>query len=139
MKIEFYEFGGVDERLLKYAVIVASYRGKWIFVRHGERNTWEIPGGRREPDENITDTASRELREETGALKFQIKSVCVYSVEKDGCKSYGGLFYAQVEGLGKLPDMEIAEIRLSDTLPEKLTYPLIQPYLFAKAIGLESK
>lgn len=47
-------------------------------LTHEERDTWKIPGGRREECEDIADTGSRELREETGALKFQIKSVCVY-------------------------------------------------------------
>ena len=27
--------------------------GKWVFCRHKERNTWEIPGGHREMGEAI--------------------------------------------------------------------------------------
>ena len=31
--------------------------------------------------ENILETAKRELQEETGAIKFEIKPICVYSVK----------------------------------------------------------
>jgi 8-oxo-dGTP diphosphatase len=30
---------------LIYSVIAARYAGKWIFVKHHDRLTWEIPGG----------------------------------------------------------------------------------------------
>lgn len=32
----------VDESLLKYAVVIARYRGQWVFVRSRER--WEETG-----------------------------------------------------------------------------------------------
>jgi hypothetical protein len=38
-----------------------------------------------------------------------------------------------VNALGELPkEMEIKEIIVADNLPEKLTYPAIQPYLFER-------
>ena len=51
---------------LKYSVIAAQYRGKWIFCRHKARTTWEIPGGHIEPGETSDQAAFRELWEETG-------------------------------------------------------------------------
>ncbi len=59
-----------EDSLLKYAVIIAVFEGKYVFVRHKERSTFEIPGGHREINENIEETARRELWEETGADKF---------------------------------------------------------------------
>lgn len=54
-------------------------------------------------------------------------------MDRDGEVTYGGLFYADVDVLGKIPEeMEIAEIQLFDKLPENLTYPGIQPYLYER-------
>lgn len=132
--VEFYGLNDIADGLLKFAVIVAKYNGRWIFCRHKQRTTWEIPGGHRESGENILDTAKRELYEETGAVKYDIKPLCVYSVSKNGKITYGLLCFANVMTLGKLsPEMEIGEIRLFDAIPENLTYPAIQPYLFEKA------
>lgn len=115
---------------LKYVVIGAKYKNQWIFVRHRERETWEIPGGHIEPGETPDDAASRELREETGAEIFSIKPIAAYSVEKDEKITFGRLYFADIQVLGRLSDSEIAEIILLDQLPPNLTYPSIQPILF---------
>ena len=47
MQVNFYE--KVDDHLLRFAVIVARHRGKWVFCKHRERDTYELPGGHREP------------------------------------------------------------------------------------------
>ena len=101
-EVKFYGIEEVDHSLLKIAVIVSRYMGKWVLCRHKNRNTWEIPGGHREEDEEIVDTAKRELYEETGAIKFDILPVCIYSITQ-----YGMLFYADIKELGSLPESEI--------------------------------
>lgn len=124
--VTFYNQTEIADELLKFTVIAAKHNGKWIFCRHKQRTTWEIPGGHREPDEDILNTAKRELYEETGATEFEIKLVCVYCFN-----DYGMLCFAEVKTLGELPpEMEIGEIKLFDTLPEELTYPAIQPHLY---------
>ena len=133
MKVTFYDLNTIGNDQLKYAVIVARHKGKWIFVKHKERETWEIPGGHREEGENILDTASRELKDETGALYFTTKPICIYSVSTSETETFGQLFLAEVETLETLPNFEIGELLLADMLPENLTYPLIQPLLFKKA------
>jgi 8-oxo-dGTP diphosphatase len=119
-----------DPTGLKYVIIITKFRGKWVFVRNRQRVTWEIPGGHIEPDETPDYAASRELMEETGALEFNIHAVSDYSVEIEGINTTGRLYYAQITKMGNLPEYEIAEVILLDQLPEKLTYPLIQPILF---------
>ena len=79
LEVKFYDT--VDDSLLKFAVIISQSNGKWVFCKHKERSTWEVPGGHREPGEDILDTAKRELYEETGAIDFEIDSVCVSDID----------------------------------------------------------
>lgn len=111
---------------LKYAVVAARYEGKWIFCRHKERASWEIPGGHVEPGETPLEAARRELYEETGALDADIHIVGAYML----CDC-GLLCFAEVKTLGPIPvDSEIAEIRLFDSLPEDLTYGIVHVRLY---------
>ena len=78
MKVRFYD--EIEDERLKFAVIVSRYQNKWVFCKHKQRDTYEIPGGHRENGETILETARRELYEETGALEYSIQPICVYSV-----------------------------------------------------------
>lgn len=121
----------IPDEKLAYAVIAAKYHGQWIFCRHKQRTTWEIPGGHREAGESVDDCARRELYEETGALGYELKPLRVYSASDGHGIGYGMLYYAEVTELGELPEeFEIGEVRLCDILPHELTYPEIQGYLF---------
>lgn len=134
-EVKFYD--EVDDKLLKYAVIIAKTNGKWIFCKHKERDTYEIPGGHREPGENILDAAKRELYEETGAIKYKIKPVCVYSVtflnDLNPEETFGMLYFADAFELEKELHSEIEKIIITETLPDNWTYPLIQPKLIDEA------
>ncbi len=132
----FYDEGQYDAAALRYVVIMTGEGERWLFARHRERTTWEVPGGHIEPGETPLEAAARELFEETGALRWQLQPVCAYGVgtnEERGTPS-GLLCLARVEERGPLPPMEIAEVRACDALPAALTYPDIQPALFAKAL-----
>ncbi|WRS26457.1 NUDIX domain-containing protein [Oscillospiraceae bacterium MB08-C2-2] len=129
MKVGLHHLDEIDHSLLKYAVVVSEYEGKWIFCKHKERSTWELPAGHREPGEPILETAGRELYEETGALEYKLTPICIYSMT-DVTTEYGFLCYASVQKLGPIPPLEMEKIELFDAVPEPLTYPWIQPELF---------
>lgn len=135
MIVRFYE--EVEDKLLKFAVIIAKTEGKYVFCKHRDRDTLEIPGGHREPGEAISETAKRELYEETGAVAFDIKPVCVYSVQAednlDGQESFGMLYYAEITDFETELHSEIEKIVIMNGLPEKWTYPEIQPKLLEEA------
>jgi 8-oxo-dGTP diphosphatase len=136
MHVHFYETA--DDTLLKFAVIVSKSNGKWVFCKHKERDTYEVPGGHRENGETILEAAKRELFEETGAIVFDIKPVCVYSVtgktrvNETGEESFGMLYYAEISAFEKELHSEMEQVLLLDELPGKWTYPQIQPLLIAE-------
>lgn len=137
MYTEMHELGTIADEVLQFAVIMAKCQDKWVFVKHKLRETWEIPGGHREPGEPINQTAARELWEETGARVFCLQPICDYSVTREEAKeaSFGRLFRAEVEEFAQLPESEIRQVALFASLPKQLTYPEIQPLLFQRAVG----
>lgn len=71
------------------------------------------------------------MNEETGAVDFDIKPICVYSVkgktrvsENDDEESYGMLFIANILSFEEIHS-EIEKIIICDNLIDKWTYPSI--------------
>lgn len=134
IQVNFHE--STDDSLLKFAVIIAKSEGKWVFCKHKDRDTYEVPGGHREAGETIIETARRELMEETGAKDFTIKPVTVYSVKgKTRVNNdpeeeiYGMVFVADITAFDKELHSEMEKILITDTLVDNWTYPMIQPQL----------
>ena len=128
VSVSFHEVCEIPDAALKYAVICARYRERWIFCRHRARKTWECPGGHREDGETIAQTARRELWEETGAVNAELIPICVYKAW-----DYGMLYFAQVSAIAEIPiDSEIEQICFVSEIPKDLTYSGIHDKLFEK-------
>ena len=142
MEVKFYDT--VNDELLKFAVIISQSNGKWVFCKHKERDTYEVPGGHREAGENILETAKRELQEETGAVRFEIKPICVYSVtgknrvNDTGEETVGLLCLAEITEFTKEVQSEMEKVVLMDELPENWTYPSIQPKLIERYLQIKN-
>lgn len=139
MIVKFYE--NVEDKLLKFAVIIAKFNNKWVFCKHKLRDTYELPGGHRETDETIEQTARRELFEETGAIKYTLNPISAYSVlgEDGGIKTdeetFGMLYCAKIIELAEIPHSEIESVVLFDKLPESnWTYPIMHSALIKELL-----
>ena len=125
--VTFKKINEIEDTFITLAVIIAKYQNQYVLVKHKKRTTLEFPGGKRESNESVLDCAKRELYEETGALNYTIKPLCIYGVTKTN--TYGILCEAEIKAFTKLPDSEIEKVVLLDTFPNNWTYPDIQPYL----------
>ena len=56
VEVKFYD--NVADEFLKFAVIISKTDTKWVFCKHKERETYEIPGGHREPGESILEASN---------------------------------------------------------------------------------
>lgn len=126
-------YDNVDDELLTFVVIVARHNGKTVYCKHRKRDTYELAGGHREPDESIEQAARRELYEETGATEYSLSSVCTYRVTRGTndapTVNYGMIFYAEVAAFERDLHYEIERIELFDRMPDNTTYPDIYPHI----------
>lgn len=129
MVVKFWRADEIPLDRLKYTVVAARHEGKWVYVQHKKRETWEMPGGHRNPHETAREAAKRELYEETGAVEFTLKQLGAYSVSTGEEETYGALFVADIKAFAALPDYEIARVERFAEMPLNLTYPDILPQL----------
>ena len=122
---------------LKYVVVCSFYHGKYMLSRHKKRDTWETQGGHIEPNETPLEAAKRELFEESGVSDADLYPVCDYfGYDADGSAN-GTVFLAVIHQLGSMPDSEMKEISIFDTLASALTYPNVSPQLFEEAAKIQ--
>lgn len=136
LEVKFYD--EVEDSLLHFAVIIAKHDNKWVFCKHKNRNTYEVPGGTRDEGEDILETAKRELYEETGAREYTMTPICAYSIfGNDGVihnavEKFGMVYYADIKTFDILPSFEMEKVEFFREVPKELTYPAVHPLILAK-------
>ena len=126
-EVKFQNLNSLDDSMLKRVVIVSRYKNKWVYYKAKTRTTWEIPGGKIENNETPLNAAKRELYEETGAIDFNIKPICIFFVFQPAL-----LCYATIYKFEKNLKYEIEKVEFFDDERSELTYPQIHPFLFKK-------
>lgn len=107
LKVNFYK--SAKDELFKFAVIVSNIMANGYFASTRSAIHMNVPVGI-EKNEPIFETAKRELWEETGAIKYHLEPVCVYSVERDGKETFGMLYFADIVEFEELPSLEIEKL-----------------------------
>ncbi|MGF9697987.1 NUDIX domain-containing protein [Paenibacillus sp. MABNR03] len=111
-----------SEREIAFVIMIAQFQEKYVIVYNNKRNGWEFPGGTCEPGETPLEAAGRELYEETGAVRFMLEPFGIY--EMNG--NLGKVYYAAVDQFDsmslELPNQEIGELKLVDTLPAGMSF-----------------
>jgi len=121
-----------SQKFYRYVVVFSRYKDKWLYCRIKDSDAYGNAGGHIEHGETPLDAAKRELFEETGAVNYDITPIFDYSVYIPNARSCGQVFLAHIHELGDLPDFEIDEVRLFDTIPDKLRFPHILPVLYKR-------
>ncbi|SDI75374.1 nucleoside triphosphatase YtkD [Ferrimonas sediminum] len=133
-RVDFHNWQPQLSNTLKFVVIMARYRQQWLLVRHHQRDTLEIPGGKIDTGETPIEAARRELYEETGATDFTLTPMEIYRVcDGNSAPSFGLLLTAEIRSLSAIPKgSEIAEVYPVTRRPQDsdMTWPAIQPRLF---------
>ena len=131
-----YQTGLCNNREIPSATLRTALCNNWYFYYTRNRH--------REAGENILETAKRELQEETGAIKFEIKPICIYSVigktrvNDTGEETFGLLCFAEITEFAKELHSEMEKVILVDELPENWTDPLIYPKLIEKYLQMKN-
>lgn len=141
-RIRILELGSIADQELRYVVMMTTCQGRGVWVMHRDRDTWEMPAGHIEVGELPVHAALRELKEETGATRAQLRPLCDYSVEQEGNTGHGRFYLAEILEKADALHFETDRLLYSDALPARLTYPAVQKVLFQygrKALLLQQR
>lgn len=122
----------VGDDQITYTVIAARFQGQWLFCRRKDCSAWDIPWGYREIGESIEATARRKLYEIVGSSDADVRRIGVYRVSHGEVITVGMLFFAEIKAMDRTSlNSEIGDICLFNALPDQLTYPSVQSYLYS--------
>jgi 8-oxo-dGTP pyrophosphatase MutT (NUDIX family) len=77
------------DELITAAVVIAMDQQQKILLAHNPKRGWELPGGRREANEAVSQTAIREVMEETSVSIDKLKPIGHIKIEVNGPRPGG--------------------------------------------------
>ena len=81
VEVKFYD--NIADELLKFAVIISKTDNKWVFCKHKERETYEVPGGHREPEKVFLKQPKENYKKKQGQLILKLNQyVCILLKER---------------------------------------------------------
>lgn len=100
--------------------VVVNDRGEILLIRRTDNGNWSLPGGAMDIGERITDTAVREVREETGiacdvvglvGIYTNPRHVLEYTSNGEVRQEFSIVFQARAVGGEPTPSTESSEVR----------------------------
>lgn len=122
----FLHFGDPPEDMgkIEFVNCLAYQQNRILFCKWRDNNFWVIPGGRVDPGETATETAHRELLEETGATFQNIEVLCYIHCFMYNLEYWGIAYLGEIKELGSPSDLnEVSEAKLFSEFPENLSNP----------------
>lgn len=115
-RMEFFRLPVEFTYAASYAVCLCRSSGGFLLVDIPGRG-WVTPSGKVEPGETSAQAASRESREEAGAILDNLEHCGVYRIASDGKIRFADVFVADVMSLSGVSEGEVKVVGL-DQLAE---------------------
>lgn len=114
--IKFLNFNDIEDFKLTSAFVICIHDKKILLGFNNWRKQWEIPAGKREKNESITETAKREFLEETHHSVSNIKLEKIAEIENQKSeRRYRAIFLAEITNFlefKKIANDEMDQIQL---------------------------
>lgn len=81
-----------------HVLVICRYYDKWLLTHHKQRG-WEFPGGKKEIEETLEQSARREVFEETGGIIEKLYPIGEYEVSDHSATFVKTIFYGIVNEL----------------------------------------
>jgi ADP-ribose pyrophosphatase YjhB (NUDIX family) len=101
-------------------VVVLNDKDEFLLIRRTDNDNWALPGGAHDPGESLTETAVREVEEETGVdcevtgivgVYTNPRHVILYTSNGEVRQEFSLVYTARAIGGAPRPSSESSEVR----------------------------